>query len=107
MSTDALMAFVEKVAGDEALQGKVRAIAATESEQAERMADLGREHGFEFTPDEFLGAAKAAWELNQGELSEAALEAAAGGTGAGFGPTLNPQAFFFMTGLTVKNIQSP
>lgn len=106
MSTQAFMAFTEKVAGDEALQGKVKAIGAMESEQAERMAALGRENGFDFTPTEFLEVAKASRELNQGELSEAELETVSGTGTTMLCTSIAPQGFWTMVGLSVKNIQS-
>lgn len=105
MSTEAVMAFTERVSGDPELQEQVKAIWAEKSGQAERMARLGQTVGLEFTAQEFVAAAESARELNQGELSEDELESVAGTGTKMVQQTLQPQAILEYTELSLQNIK--
>ena len=84
MATDQVMAFFDKLRGDEGLKAEAKKLRG----QTDRQAVLGglmgmaKEHGFDF--DE--AALEAGWEewkakiSASGELSDDALEAVAGGT---------------------------
>lgn len=106
MSAEAVVGFTERVAADEGLQAKVKAIRQMEEGRAERVADLAKEHGFDFTPREFVEAAAALMELNGGELDESDLEGVVGGASAAVSVGGTPQAFYSYIALSVKDIRS-
>lgn len=76
MSKEAVRLFIEKIEEDEELQDLVRNTFETKDSNV-NLADVGREHGFEFTEGEGLEV----WhELqNEEELSDFALELISGG----------------------------
>ena len=83
MSVENVKAFFEKVADDEALQGKLRAVrekmkAEMEAARAE-VASIASEAGFEVTASDLAQAREQATQ----ELSMDELRAVAGGKGGG------------------------
>jgi predicted ribosomally synthesized peptide with nif11-like leader len=76
MSKEAVRLFIEKIEQDEELQELVRNAFETKDPNV-NLADVGREHGFEFTEEEGLEV----WEevQNEDELSDFALELISGG----------------------------
>lgn len=76
MSKEAVRLFVEKIEQDEDLQAIVHDWYENPNSDA-NLADVGREHGFEFTEEE----GREVWEeiQNGEELSDFALELISGG----------------------------
>ena len=74
MSTENIIAFLDKARTDEALAAQILAInTGSESEVAAAFSCLATEHGLPFTAEEFLASRRNA-------LSDADLEQVAGGT---------------------------
>lgn len=77
MSKEAVRLFIKKVEQDEKLQAIVLDGFESKETTTLNLADLGREHGFEFTEEEGLEV----WSefQNKEELSDFALELVSGG----------------------------
>ena len=71
MSEEQLKAFLEKVQGDTSLQNKLKA-----ATNADAVVEIAKASGFVISADDLKKA--------QSEVSDAELEAAAGGTGTPF-----------------------
>ncbi len=89
MSVQSLSEFMDKLVEDESLQKEMDSVTANKEDMpaSQAIADLGIKHGYNFTAEEALQLRQAILERESGELSEAQLEAVAGGgpTGAKVG----------------------
>ena len=80
MSKDAVAEFLLKVDRDEALRKELATALEGGSEQGKVMSEAASRLGLEFTPDEYTEVLAEVNPQEDGALSEAELEAVAGGT---------------------------
>ncbi len=80
MSTEAVIGFVEHVAGSPDLEREFDAIVRSGGGSAKAMSEFGTKHGFEFSPEEFAQVTLAVEGASGGELNEVELGEVSGGT---------------------------
>lgn len=74
MSSQNVQAFIEKANNDPELQERLQAISGSDPDAEAKLTALSREHGLEFTAEEFFAA-------TPGEISNDELAGISGGVG--------------------------
>ena len=79
MSTEAAAKFLEQLANDDSMKAELDQTRETRQDRIQAVVALGEIKGYEFTADDCATIVETAKKVQDGELTEAELEAVAGG----------------------------